>query len=43
MEADYLGTEVEDVFIVGYGIDFNENHRTLARNLLCVHRRREKG
>jgi hypoxanthine phosphoribosyltransferase len=29
MEADYLGTEVEDVFIVGYGIDFNEDYRYL--------------
>jgi hypoxanthine phosphoribosyltransferase len=29
IEADYLGTEVEDIFIVGYGIDFNENYRTL--------------
>jgi hypoxanthine phosphoribosyltransferase len=29
MEADYLGTEVEDIFIVGYGIDFNENYRHL--------------
>ncbi len=29
MEADYLGTEVEDVFIVGYGIDFNEDYRQL--------------
>jgi len=29
MEADYLGTEVDDVFIVGYGIDFNENYRNL--------------
>jgi hypoxanthine phosphoribosyltransferase len=29
MEADYLGTDVEDVFIVGYGIDFNENYRNL--------------
>jgi hypoxanthine phosphoribosyltransferase len=29
MEADYLGTEVEDVFIVGYGIDFNEDYRHL--------------
>lgn len=29
MEADYLGTEVDDVFIVGYGIDFNENYRYL--------------
>src|SRR4030066_1334858 len=29
MEADYLGIEVDDVFIVGYGIDFNENYRYL--------------
>ncbi len=29
IEVDYLGTEVEDVFIVGYGIDFNENYRSL--------------
>jgi len=29
MEADYLGTDVEDIFIVGYGIDFNENYRHL--------------
>ncbi len=29
VEADYLGTEVDDVFIVGYGIDFNENYRHL--------------
>ncbi len=29
MEADYLGIEVEDIFIVGYGIDFNENYRYL--------------
>jgi hypoxanthine phosphoribosyltransferase len=29
MEADYLGIEVDDVFIVGYGIDFNDNYRYL--------------
>jgi hypoxanthine phosphoribosyltransferase len=29
MEADYLGIDVDDVFIVGYGIDFNENYRYL--------------
>jgi len=27
--ADYLGKEIENVFIVGYGIDFNENYRNL--------------
>lgn len=29
IEADYLGTEVDDVFVVGYGIDFNEAYRNL--------------
>ncbi len=29
IEVDYLGREVEDVFVVGYGIDFNENYRSL--------------
>ncbi|OGP53262.1 MAG: hypoxanthine phosphoribosyltransferase [Deltaproteobacteria bacterium RBG_13_52_11b] len=29
MEADYVGREVDDVFIVGYGIDFNETYRNL--------------
>jgi hypoxanthine-guanine phosphoribosyltransferase len=29
MEADYIGKEVDDVFIVGYGIDFNETYRNL--------------
>lgn len=29
IEADYLGKEIEDVFIIGYGIDFNEDYRYL--------------
>jgi len=29
IEADYLGADVDDVFIVGYGIDFNEHYRHL--------------
>jgi len=29
MEADYIGKEVDDLFIVGYGIDFNEAYRHL--------------
>jgi len=29
IEADYLGQEVDDVFVVGYGIDFNETYRNL--------------
>jgi hypoxanthine phosphoribosyltransferase len=27
--GDYIGKDVEDVFIVGYGIDFNEAYRNL--------------
>jgi hypoxanthine-guanine phosphoribosyltransferase len=29
IEADYLGKEIDDVFVVGYGIDFNESYRNL--------------
>ena len=29
IEADYLGKEVDNVFVVGYGIDFNETYRHL--------------
>ena len=29
IEADYIGKEVDDLFIVGYGIDFNEAYRHL--------------
>lgn len=29
IEADYVGKEIENVFVVGYGIDFNESYRNL--------------
>jgi hypoxanthine phosphoribosyltransferase len=29
IEVDYLGKEVDDVFVVGYGVDFNESYRSL--------------
>ncbi len=29
IEGDYIGREIEDIFIVGYGIDFNEAYRNL--------------
>ncbi len=29
MEAEYLGRDVDDVFVVGYGIDYNETYRNL--------------
>ena len=29
IEADYLGRDVDNVFVVGYGIDFNEAYRNL--------------
>ena len=29
IEADYLGKAIDDLFVVGYGIDFNEAYRHL--------------
>jgi len=29
IEVDFLGREVEDKFLVGYGLDFNERYRNL--------------
>jgi hypoxanthine phosphoribosyltransferase len=29
LEADYVGKEIENLFVVGYGIDFNESYRNL--------------
>ncbi len=29
VDIDYLGREVEDKFLVGYGLDFNEQYRNL--------------
>jgi hypoxanthine phosphoribosyltransferase len=29
IEGDYIGKEIEDVFVLGYGIDFNEAYRNL--------------
>ena len=28
-EADYVGKEVPDYFVVGYGLDYDEKYRTL--------------
>lgn len=30
VEVDYLGAEVEDRFLIGYGLDHGEKHRQLA-------------
>ena len=45
IEVDYLGKEVEDVFIVGYGIDFNENYRSLPEiyYVTPIHPKGQKG
>ena len=29
LQADYVGFEVPNVFVVGYGLDYNENYRNL--------------
>ena len=28
--ADYVGFQIENVFVVGYGLDFNNKHRHLG-------------
>src|SRR5437870_13623689 len=32
VDADYLGFEIEDEFVVGYGLDYDERYR----NLSCI-------
>jgi hypoxanthine phosphoribosyltransferase len=29
MEADYVGFSIEDLFVVGYGLDYAEKYREL--------------
>jgi hypoxanthine phosphoribosyltransferase len=29
VKADYVGFTIDDLFVVGYGLDYNENYRTL--------------
>ena len=29
VKADYVGFTIEDIFVVGYGLDYNEQYRTL--------------
>jgi len=29
LQPDYCGIEIEDFFVVGYGLDFNESGREL--------------
>ena len=29
LQADYLGREIPDVFVVGYGLDYAQSHRSL--------------
>jgi len=43
IEVDYVGTEIEDVFIVGYGIDFNESYRNLPEIHYVIPVEQQKG
>jgi hypoxanthine phosphoribosyltransferase len=43
VEVDYLGKEVDDVFIVGYGIDFNEAYRNLPEIYYVTPIQQQKG
>ena len=29
IEADYIGKEIPDKFVIGYGMDYNEKYRNL--------------
>jgi hypoxanthine phosphoribosyltransferase len=42
IDADYLGKEIENVFVVGYGIDFNEAYRHLPEICYVTRVRRQK-
>jgi len=42
IEADYLGKEIEDVFVVGYGIDFDEGYRNLPEIFYVTSPEQEK-
>jgi hypoxanthine phosphoribosyltransferase len=43
IEVDYLGKEVDDVFIVGYGIDFDEAYRNLPELYYVTPIHQQKG
>ncbi len=43
IEVDYLGKEVDDVFIVGYGIDFDEAYRNLPEIYYVTPNHQQKG
>jgi hypoxanthine phosphoribosyltransferase len=43
IEVDYLGKEVDDVFVVGYGIDFNEDYRNLPEIYYVTPINQQKG
>jgi hypoxanthine phosphoribosyltransferase len=43
IEVDYLGKEIDDVFVVGYGIDFNEDYRNLPEIYYVTPINQQKG
>jgi hypoxanthine phosphoribosyltransferase len=40
IDVKYLGAEIPDVFVVGYGLDYNERHRNLPHIAELVQRGR---
>jgi hypoxanthine phosphoribosyltransferase len=38
IDADYIGFEIPDEFVVGYGLDFNDYYRNLP-DIAILHRR----
>lgn len=43
IEVDYLGLEIDDVFVVGYGIDFDEAYRNLPEIYYVTPANQSKG
>ena len=36
VDVQYIGFEIPNEFVVGYGLDFNENYRNLEFRLLRI-------
>ena len=36
IKADYVGFEIEDVFVIGYGLDWDEKYRGLKELYIAV-------
>ena len=37
VKVDYIGFEIEDLFVIGYGLDYDEKYRNLPYIGVVVH------